>query len=218
MSIRDFMDHFSAKIGDEVVLSAPTTSGTYALGVLQPTPTDSGTLTVRLVDPSTGELGTVILSDVPPSGQFQGENFWRVTLSGTEYVPRTYYRAEVSYSGTDAGGISGTHQHFIDDGGPTPAQALHSGTHAWMLHVNDNLSYMDTLRRSAGLAGLNVRRTDWIYRKGIPVEFKTKLYRTPADVDAAEAGTSDDFFAEYQVTITYDVRNNRTKLTSVRLP
>jgi len=217
MSIRDFMDHFSAKLDDEILLSAPTTSGTYVTGVLQSTPTDSGTLNVRLVDPDTGELGAYVVSGVPPSGQFRGENFWRVVLSQGTYLPRTYYKAEIVYSGTDSGGGDQYHEHYIDDGGDTIHQQTHSGTHTWMIHVNDNYEYIETLKRATGLAGVNVRRTGWSYSKGNVVEFTSNLYRTVTDVQLAESGTSDSPFAQYKVTVTYDHRLNRTKIESIRI-
>lgn len=210
MAIRDILDHYGAKLGDRVTLTAPETFGTFVNGTLFSAPTDSGTLTLTEVDPGTGALGTVVFSGTP-DGTHLGENFWLVTLSGTGFKPKTYYRAEVTYSGTGPIGELDYHRHSH-----AGISGTHSGTHSYMLHVNDEFEYIENLKRSIGLAGRNIRKTGWVYRVGNVVEFTASLYRSSTDVDAAEAGTADNPFAKYLITVTYDQRYNRTKIERVR--
>ena len=217
MAIRDILDSISAKLEDRVVLAAPATLGTFVSGTLELPPTgatDSGTLDVRLVDPDTGALGAFLLSGTPPTGELKGENFWIVTLSGS-YDARTYYHAEVNYSGTGPAGEPNHHNHHIDDGGVIDS-GTHTGTHSWLLHVNDERDFQDRLFRAAGLAGKDVRHVDWTYSRGNPINFTTKLYGSAVAVQLADSGTADNPIATYNVDISYDNRFNRIKIESTR--
>ena len=215
MAILDALHALPTRLGDVVTFRAPGTSGTFTSGTLNALPTDSGRLTVRLVDPGTGELGATVLSDLAPTGQFLGENFWDVSILSGTYLPRTYYRAEVSYSGTGPVLEPDYHLESVDDGGPI-VSGTHQGKHAYLIHVTDQAAHLELLRRAAGLAGANNRHVQHNYVRGTLVDYRVRLYRDAQALANADAGVADDFFAEYGVDLTYDDNLNRTRLTSTR--
>ena len=215
MAILDALHALPTRLGDIITLRAPSVSGTYTSGTLNNLPFDQGRLTVRLIDPATGELGGAVLSDLAPTGSFLGENFWDVSILSGTYLPRTYYWAEVSYSGTGPALEPDYHEHFIDDGGAI-SSGTHQGKHAYLLHVTDQAAHLEILRRAAGLAGDSNRHVEHNYVRGSLVDYTVRLYRSGQAVLDANAGIADDCFAAYKVSLTYDDLLNRVRLTSTR--
>lgn len=85
-----------------------------------------------------------------------------------------------------------------------------------IIYVNDDYSFEQYIIRSCGLAGHNCRRYNHTWTRGQLTSFYVKIYETAAKLSAAVAGTSDDYLAEYKITITYDQNYNRATLSSVK--
>lgn len=219
MSITHVLDVISSKQGDSLILAVPATlgiivSGSLVLGGV----TDSGTLVIQEVDDATGKLLAPVptLSGVVPTGEFKGEHFWAVPINTGTFTAKTYYRAKIEYSGTGGAGQPNFHNHHVDDGGPTIDSGTDTESEVWMLHINDDREFQDRLIRSAGLAGDNMRKTDFVYAKANPIEYTAKLYPSATAVLNADSGTADAFVNEYEVQLTYDNRFNRIKQQSKR--
>ncbi len=146
-------------------------------------------LTVKDID------GVVLYGPVDPDLTRDSVHYWFITASSSFGMSTTltYYQVVTG---------DGETNEFADE--------------IFIVYVNDTADFEDYIVRGLGLAGHNYRRYDHVWNRGQLTSFSLKFYSTAAKLSAAIAGTSDDFLAEYDVTITYDNNYNRVTLTSVK--
>lgn len=121
--------------------------------------------------------------------------YWFVTANAAHGISSalTYYEATISDGETNA---------YPDE--------------RYIFYVTDDVTFENYIVRSLGLAGHNCRRFDHVWSRGLLTAFEVKFYATVAALNAAIAGTSDDYIAHYAITIRYNENYNRISLTSVK--
>lgn len=86
----------------------------------------------------------------------------------------------------------------------------------WMIYVNNEVEFENLIVRSAGLAGDNLWITDHAWTNGQLTSFTIKTYASAANLNAAIAGTSDNYIASYSVTLLYNNNYNCVQITCTK--
>lgn len=146
-------------------------------------------LTIRDLD------GALLYGPVPPNVTRDGMLYWFVTANAVNGMStvKTYYEVTISDDVTNA----------IPD-------------ERFVLYVNDHANFESYVVRALGLAGHNARRYSHTWVRGQLTGFQLKFYATAAALNAAIAGTNDNYLAHYSISIRYNENYNRIEITSVK--
>lgn len=137
--------------------------------------------------------GGVVLGPLAPMAAIGDTLYWYFRFDAVTFAAKQYYLIKA---------------HDDDTSGYPDTR--------WKVYVTDDYSFEGYVVRSLGLAGHNIRKYNHTWVRGQLTGFDIKIYTSATDLDAAEAGTADNYIAHYQVTIRYNSEYNAFEITSVK--